>query len=66
MHDLDQLRRWVASGAGWQVRALTAAHVELELLTCDGGEVVAVMVSSDPELRAYVCDRGEDAGRERS
>ncbi|MFV0451776.1 MAG: hypothetical protein ACK5LS_05940 [Propioniciclava sp.] len=52
--DLERLRRWAGSGAHWQVRALSGTRAEVELLTCDGGEVMEVLVSEELDLLAYV------------
>lgn len=52
---LAALRRWEASGAGWSVREVDAAGVAVvDLLTCDGGEVVGRLSSADPAFVAYV------------
>jgi hypothetical protein len=55
--DLAHLRRWEDSGAIWQVIRRGAGGVEVALLTCDAGEEVARLRSTDPEVLAYVSDR---------
>ena len=61
--DLDVLRRWEAGGATWRVLARTPGELDVALLTCDGGEQVGRLVSTEPDLLAYVGDRtaAEDA-----
>lgn len=63
MSDLERLLRWAGSGAHWQLRVLTKDRAEVELLTCDRGIVVDVVVSDDRTLIDYVAlhpDSGED------
>ena len=55
--DLDALRRWESGGATWRVLSRTAEELEVALLTCDAGEQVGRLVSTEPELRAYVGPR---------
>ena len=52
--DLTRLLRWVDSGAHWELRTWGHGRAEIEMLTCDGGELMDVMVSTDPELLDYV------------
>lgn len=52
--DLEQLRRWEASGAPWQVLQRTGNGVVVQLLACTGGEEVARIVSDNPEVLAHV------------
>ncbi len=54
---LDELRRWEDSGAGWRVRSRAGGRLVLALLTCDGGEEVQRLESSDPAVLAWVGDR---------
>jgi hypothetical protein len=57
---LATLRRWEESGGTWRVLVRRPARLELELLTCDGGEVMGHLVAEppDPELAAYVSRPG--------
>jgi hypothetical protein len=52
-----QLQRWTDSGAVWEVVRRAAGGVEIALLTCDAGEEVARLRSSDPGVLAYLGDR---------
>jgi hypothetical protein len=52
--DLETLRRWEASGAVWRIADRRPGSVEIALLTCDGGEEVGRLLSSDPALLDYV------------
>ena len=56
---LGQLRRWEESGGTWRVLVRTPARLELELLTCDGGEVMQQLssVPPAPDLEAYLAGR---------
>jgi hypothetical protein len=55
--DLEVLRRWETSGAVWQVLDRDPARLEIALLTCDAGEQVGRLVSTEPDLRGYVGER---------
>ena len=57
---LGELRRWEESGGTWRVVVRRPARLELELLTCDGGEVMGRLVSAPPdeELEAYLSRPG--------
>lgn len=57
---VDRLRRWELFGAHWRVASRTATHLEIALLTCDGGEEADRMSSDDPALIAYVGSRSSD------
>jgi hypothetical protein len=54
---VNQLRRWEDSGAIWRVLSRAGDGVEIALLTCDAGEEVARLRSTDPDVLAYVQDR---------
>jgi hypothetical protein len=54
---VERLRRWEGSGGAWQVARRTSSGLEIVLLTCDGGEEMGQLASSDPALLAYVGDR---------
>ena len=58
---VDQLRRWTDSGAVWEVVRRAAGGVEVALLTCDAGEEVARLRSSDPAVLAYLGGRTPDS-----
>jgi len=63
--DLEQLQRWVRAGGTWQALSRGSGTAEGALLTCSGGEEMARLRSTDPELVAYVDGRasgGEHAG----
>jgi hypothetical protein len=45
---LAVLRRWEESGGAWRVVLRTAARIELELLTCDAGEVMQRLSAAPP------------------
>ena len=51
------LTRWERSGAVWRVLARSRAGVTVGLLSCDGGEEMGRLTSSDPALLALVDDR---------
>lgn len=51
---LVALLRWEVSGATWTAREASAHSAVVDLITCDGAEVVGRLVSSDPEFVAYV------------
>ena len=53
---LDALRRWEQSGATWALRSLDAGVAEVDLISCDGGERMGRLVSSEPDFVAYVVD----------
>ena len=52
--DVERLTRWRAAGGGWRVLVRTPGSLTVALLTCDGGEEMDRIVSSDPALVAYV------------
>ncbi len=54
---LDRLRRWEESGATWRVLVQTPGSVEIALLTCDAGEQVGRVLSSEPDVREHVGTR---------
>ena len=55
--DLEALRRWETSGAVWQVLDRSPVRLEIALLTCDAGEQVGRLVSTEPDLREHVGER---------
>lgn len=62
MGDLERLHRWSDSGAYWQLRALTPGRAEVELLTCDRGTVIDIVVSEDPTVIEYVTAHPDSGG----
>ncbi len=52
---LAALLRWEAAGASWvRVTRSDGDHsAVVDLITCDGTEVVGRLISSDPEFVAY-------------
>ena len=58
------LQRWEDSGAVWRVISRSAGWIEISLLTCDAGEEMDRLTSSDRELLDYVGTRdGSDDTR---
>lgn len=57
---LAVLRRWEDAGGTWRVVLDRPGRLELELLTCDGGEVMGQVVAAPPgaALSAYVTRAG--------
>ena len=45
--DVERLSRWLAAGGGWRVIVRTPSSLTVALLTCDGGEEMDRIVSSD-------------------
>jgi hypothetical protein len=58
-HALEALRRWEQSGASWALRSLDAGVAQVDLISCDGGELMGHLVSSEPDFVAYVVDGQE-------
>jgi hypothetical protein len=54
---VERLRRWEAHGAVWRIASRSPTLLTVSLLQCDGGTEVDTIVSSDPELFAFVGDR---------
>ncbi len=52
--DVERLTRWRAAGGEWRVLGRTPGSLTVALLTCDGGEEMDRIVSSDPAFVAYV------------
>jgi hypothetical protein len=48
------LRRWEDSGAVWRVTSRSVGRIEISLLSCDAGEEMDRLTSTDPELLGYV------------
>jgi hypothetical protein len=51
---LDRLLRWENFGGHWRVSSRTATHLDLRLLTCDGGEEVDRLVTDEHSTIEYV------------
>jgi hypothetical protein len=54
---LEVLRRWEDSGAVWRLLSRRGDRVEIALLTCSAGEEVGRLVTSDPDLLAFIGTR---------
>ncbi len=56
---LGQVRRWEQSGGTWRVLARTPERIELELLTCDAGEVMQLLTAAPPgpDLEEHLAGR---------
>lgn len=52
--DWERLTRWEAAGGEWRVIVDSPARLIVALLTCDGGEEMGRIASSDPSFVAYV------------
>jgi hypothetical protein len=61
---LAVLRRWEQSGGAWRVVLRMPGRLELELLSCDAGEVMQRVTAAppDPELERHLA--GRDASDE--
>jgi hypothetical protein len=46
---LTVLRRWEESGGTWRVALRTPGRLDLELLTCDAGEVMQRLTAAPPD-----------------
>lgn len=51
---LAALLRWEAAGGTWVMHAVTVGSTAVDLITCEGGEVMGQLVSSNPDFVAYV------------
>ena len=60
---LARLRRWEESGATWRVLVRTPESVEIALLTCDAGEEVDRLRSTDRAVLDHVAAH-QEAGPE--
>jgi hypothetical protein len=56
---VDDLRRWVESGAVWRVVHRTPGRVTVALLRCDGGEEAGRLTSTHPRTLRFVADAAE-------
>jgi hypothetical protein len=56
---LAVLRRWEQSGGAWRVVLRAPGRLELELLTCDAGEVMQRLTADppDPALERHLAGR---------
>ena len=60
---VEQLRRWEAFGATWEVVHRDQRSATVSLRRCDGGEEVGRLTSDDPALLAFLDERtAEDGG----
>jgi hypothetical protein len=55
--DLEQLQRWETSGGHWRVLSDDGTTLRVSMVTCDGGEEMAQLVSAETALREYVGQR---------
>jgi hypothetical protein len=55
--EVEVLWRWERSGAVWRVLGRSAESLSVGLFTCDGGELVDRLSTSDPAVLEYVGDR---------
>ena len=46
---LAVLRRWEESGGAWRVALRAPGRLDLELLTCDAGEVMQRLTAAPPD-----------------
>ncbi len=51
---VEQLRRWEAFGAVWEVLHRDQHRATVSLRRCDGGEEVGQLTSDDPALLAFL------------
>jgi len=54
---VDELRRWELSGGVWRVLARSADTLTVGLYTCDGGEEMGRLTSTDQGLLTLVGER---------
>lgn len=54
---VETLQRWTDSGALWRVLSRRGDTLTIGLFRCDGGEEVDRVVSSAPDLLAFIGDR---------
>lgn len=52
--DVERLTRWTAAGGRWRVVVRTPTSLTVALLTCDGGEEMERIVSSDSAFAEHV------------
>ena len=57
---LERLRRWEESGATWRVLVRTPESVEIALLSCDAGEEMDRLRTTDPAVLDHVDAREQD------
>jgi hypothetical protein len=57
---LDRLRRWEDSGGTWRIVVEAGDAVDISLLTCDAGEEMDRIRSTDPDLLEHVRPRSDD------
>lgn len=59
---LAALQRWSDSGAVWRVLTRSRDSVTVALFTCDGGEEVDRLTSSDPAVLDFLAERDTSDG----
>jgi len=55
------LQRWADSGGLWRVVSRSAVRVDISLCSCDGGEEMDRLSSTDPEVLRFVGARSDSA-----
>jgi hypothetical protein len=50
----EVLRRWEDNGGVWRVLSRSAAQVDVALLTCDAGEEMDRLTSTDPAVLDFI------------
>jgi hypothetical protein len=59
---LASLQRWRDSGAVWRVVTRSRESVTVALFTCDGGDEVDRLTSSDPAVLDFLAGRDTSDG----
>lgn len=54
---VQRLERWQEFGALWRIAAQTGGTVTISLCSCDGGEEIDRLTSSDPHLLQWLAGR---------
>lgn len=54
---LQALRRWERSGGVWRVQSRSPGRVHVVMLTCDAGEEMDRITSTDPEVLEFIGQR---------
>ena len=57
--DLERLQRWVDSGATLRILSTRHDQITVALMTCDGGEEMGRITTSDPDTLAW-CENNAD------
>lgn len=54
---IEELQRWQDFGATWRVLSRSSSAVTIALYRCDSGEEIQRLISTDPDLRAWLAGR---------